>query len=241
MTFKDQYTIWLGPSRLECFLMASTTDHLRTKDDGLVCPDVGWWAEDKYRLISLYDELFSSGMKNKWDERVYIDLYAAAGHGRVRDTAIFLKGSPLLALQVKVPFTKYIFCEEDPSLLAALKTRIGSIAPQAKVEYIEGSCDDNIADICKAIPKGSPSRRVLSLCLVDPFDFGLKFETLKQLSTVYIDFLVLLAVGMDATRNYDHYVDGEHKKIDEALGKHWMAREVAHISRRPQEVYGVPG
>ena len=59
---------------------------------------------------------------------------------------------------------------------------------------------------------------MLSLCVVDPFDFGLKFETLKTLSTVFIDFLVLLAIGMDANRNYDHYVEGNSTKIDEALG-----------------------
>jgi hypothetical protein len=60
---------------------------------------------------------------------------------------------------------------------------------------------------------------------VDPFDFGLKFETLKKLSGVYIDFVVLLAIGMDANRNYDHYVDGNSPKIDEALGNtEWRER-----------------
>ena len=37
---------------------------LRTEDDGLICPDVGGWAETKYRLLALYDALFSTGMKN---------------------------------------------------------------------------------------------------------------------------------------------------------------------------------
>ena len=57
---------------------------LVAEDDGLPCPDVGSWAEKKYRLLSLYDELFSTGMKNKWDQRVYIDLYAGAGYARVK-------------------------------------------------------------------------------------------------------------------------------------------------------------
>jgi hypothetical protein len=35
------------------------------EDDGLICPEVGSWAEEKYRLLSLYDELFSTGMKDK--------------------------------------------------------------------------------------------------------------------------------------------------------------------------------
>lgn len=61
--------------------------------------------------------------------------------------------------------------------------------------------------------------------MVDPFDFGIKFATLKRLSQVYIDFLVLLAIGMDANRNYDRYVEGNSPKIDEALGNtEWRER-----------------
>ena len=44
-------------------------------------------------------------------------------------------------------------------------------------------------------------------------------------SSVYVDFLALLAVGMDANRNYDHYVDGDNAKIDDALGNtEWRER-----------------
>ena len=81
-------------------------------NDGLPCPDVGSWAETKYRLLALYDELFSTGMKYKWHQRVYIDLYAGAGYARVKGTKKILKGSPILALTVTHPFDKYIFCEE---------------------------------------------------------------------------------------------------------------------------------
>jgi hypothetical protein len=45
--------------------MNAALEKLRADDDELVCPEVGRWAETKYRLISLYDELFSTGMKNK--------------------------------------------------------------------------------------------------------------------------------------------------------------------------------
>ena len=172
-------------------------------DDGLICPDVGGWAETKYRLLALYDELFSTGMKNKWDQRVYIDLYAGAGYSRVQRTSKFLKGSPIIALTVTNPFNKYIFCEESADLSSALKARVQRIAPQANVAYILGKCDTEIEEICHEVPKASPSNKVLSLCLVDPFDFGLKFETLRRLSSFFIDFVVLLAVGMDANRNYD--------------------------------------
>lgn len=205
--------------------MASGPQNLHVDDDGLVCPDVRRWAETKYRLLALYDELFSTGMKNKWEQRVYIDLYAGAGYSRIQGTRTFLKGSPILALTVSCPFDKYIFCEEDQALLGALKARVHRIAPEADVSYISGNCDANVDRICAAIPRPSSRNRVLCLCLVDPFDFGIKFETLQRLSKVFVDFLVLLAIGMDANRNYDHYVEGDSNKIDEALGNtEWRKR-----------------
>lgn len=211
--------------------MASNT--LRAEDDGLTCPEVGSWAETKYRLLALYDELFSTGMKNKWNQRVYVDLYAGAGYSRIQGTRTFLKGSPIIALTVACPFDKYIFCEESSDLLGALKARVDRISPGANVTYIHGNCDSEIDNICAAIPKGSSTNKVLSLCLVDPFDFGIKFETLRRLSRVFIDFVVLLAIGMDANRNYDHYVDGHSTKIDEALGnEEWRQRWKAVGVRR---------
>jgi hypothetical protein len=84
------------------------------EDDGLTCPAVGPWAETKYRLLALYYELFSTGMKNKWDQRVYIDLYAGAGYCRIQGTKTILKGSPIIAMTLPNRFDRYIFCEEKP-------------------------------------------------------------------------------------------------------------------------------
>ncbi len=77
--------------------MPSESQNLHVDDDGLIAPDVRGWAETKYRLLALYNELFSVGMKNKWDQRVYIDLYAGAGHSHIQGTRKYLKGSPNFA------------------------------------------------------------------------------------------------------------------------------------------------
>ena len=117
--------------------------------------------------------------------------------------------------------------------MAALRARSRRLAPEANVSYIPGNCDAEIDEICGAIPPWSAENRVLSLCLADPFDFGIKFDTLKKLSRIYMDFVVLLAIGMDANRNYDHYVEGNSPKIDEALGNtEWRGRWKAAGARR---------
>ena len=140
--------------------MGSLLENLKVTDDGLPCAEVHHWAEDKYRLLALYDELFSNGMKNKWDQRVYIDLYAGAGFSHVQGTRTFLKGSPIIALTVACPFDKYIFCEEKEELLEALKARVARMAPQASVTPVLGNCDGKIDEICGAIPRGSRQNQI---------------------------------------------------------------------------------
>ena len=193
--------------------------------DGLFSPEVGKWAEDKHSLVSLYAKLFSTGMKDKWEERVYIELYAGAGYAKIRDSARTIAGSPIQALFLQHPFDKYIFCEADPKSLDALRIRVERHAPTAHVEYVPGNCDDHVDEIMAKIPAHSKNHRVLSLCFVDPYDIGIKFRTLHQLSARYIDFLVLLALYMDANRNHDNYVKEEAIKIDEFLGaSDWRER-----------------
>ena len=123
------------------------------------CPDVHSRAQDKYRLVALYDALFLTGMKNLWNERVYVDLYAGAGIRRIE------KGSPLIALTGPDRFDKYIFCKEDELSIKALKARVQRIAPQANVEYVLGSCDTKIDEICNhfAPESGAPLNRKSTL------------------------------------------------------------------------------
>jgi len=195
-------------------------------NDGLACPEVGGWAITKYKLISLYDKLFSTGMKDKWGKRVYIDLYAGAGYSRIRGKSNIVLGSPLLALSVPHSFDKYIFCEKDEELLSALKMRAQRIAPSADIAYVHGDCNSRVHDIAKEIPQGSKENTVLGLCFVDPFNLeGMRFNTLKTLSAHYLDFLCLLALYMDANRNYALYIDEQSSKVDDFLGtRSWRQR-----------------
>jgi len=206
--------------------MDANEEPLILSEDGFIVPEVGAWAEDKHRLVSLYSSLFSSGMKDKWNNRVYLELYAGAGYARIRGSGKLIAGSPLRALHLSDRFDKYIFCEEISEKMAALKNRVSRLAPNANVDYVGDKCDLHIDEILAAIPHGSKGNTVLTLCFADPFDIGLKFETIRTLAeSRYVDFLITLALGMDANRNYEHYVKEDASKIDDFLGSNtWRQR-----------------
>ena len=195
-------------------------------DDGLLTPEVGIWVEKKYRLVALYDELFSTGTKNTWDQRVYVDLFAGAGKVRIRNTAKVLTGSPLLALRVRDKFNHHLFCEENASLIHTLKTRVQHAYAGLSASYFEGDCNARIQDVVREIPAPSHRNKVLTFCFVDPFSLNIEFESIRALSGArYVDFLILLALSMDAGRNETLYVDENNDKIDRFLGtKTWRTR-----------------
>lgn len=190
---------------------------VKVEADGLAYNDVGLWTEEKHRLVAYYAALFSAGMKDKWEKRIYIELYAGAGYSRIRDTERVIAGSPIQALTLTVPFDKYIFCEQDPAKLEALRVRVRRHAPSADVAFIPEDCDANVDKISAAIPQHSKNHKVLSLCFVDPNDIGIRFSTLQTLALRYVDFIVLLALYMDALRAEQHYVKNP-SKIDQLLG-----------------------
>lgn len=198
---------------------------MEVQPDGLPHSEAGAWTEEKHSLVSYYARLFSTGMKDKWHERIYIELYAGPGHSKIRGTSKVIAGSPLQALALPDQFDKYVFCEEDSSHLDALKARVTRDFPSANVAYIRGDCNQNVEAVLEEITHGTKDHRVLSLCFVDPFDIGIRFRTIEGISARFVDFVVLLALHMDANRNYERYVREDASKVDDFLGSEtWRNR-----------------
>jgi three-Cys-motif partner protein len=194
----------------------------RENPDGLPTTSIGRWALDKYSLVHLYAELFSTGMKDKWPMRIYVDLCSGSGFSEIDGAPDSVyRGSPLLALGVPNPFDKYVFCERDAESLAALRQRTTRLFPNASVRFVEGDCDERIGEIAAEIPA---QQGVLSFCFADPFDLSIKFSSIRLLATRRVDFLFMLALHMDGNRNVAHYTNKANKKIDEFLGlTNWRA------------------
>lgn len=193
------------------------------QDDGLFTPEVGAWADEKYKLLGGYSEIFTTGMKNQWDKLIYIDLFAGAGYAKIKGTNRIRLSSSLIAMSVKHKFDKYIFCEEDPKCYNALKERVTRHFPEANVDFVFGDSNENVGKIIKTIPKHSKEETVLRFCFADPYSLNLKFSTIKDLSSIgKIDFLILLALHMDANRNLFNYISENSNKVDEFINdKSW--------------------
>ena len=205
---------------------------IEVEDDGQPAGEVGRWVEEKYRRVGMYCELFATGMKAKWDARVYIDLYAGSGYSRVRGTKQVLLGSPLTALSVPDQFDRYILCESDPTALSALRSRVGRHFPEADVRFVPGDVNSAVQTVIEEIPQHRTEYRVLSFCFVDPFSLELKFDTLRRLGRDRaLDFLILLALGMDANRNLTTYLRRESSRIDEFLDSEAWREQWAEAQR----------
>jgi three-Cys-motif partner protein len=186
-------------------------------DDGLKTQEVGDWAEKKYKLVTLYDKLFSTGMKRKWDKRIYIDLFCGPGRVKLRDRNKIVNGSPLIALDLPDPFDKYIFCDKEEENIDVLKSRINELKISINANYIIGDCNFEVEKILNLIKQEKD--KILSFCFVDPFSLqNLSFKTVKILSSLRMDFLILLPSGYDVRRNEEIYVNEESSNLDKFLG-----------------------
>lgn len=201
--------------------MKLKADSIEAFDDGLYSPEVGPWAENKYEILHHYNHMFSTGMKNLWENRIYIDLFSSAGIAKIRGTDRYVLTSSIIALNIPDPYDKYIYCDIDEKCINTLHKRVNNYFPNTNANYIIGDCNDKVTDILELLPKASKTNKVLIFCVVDPFNLGINFETMRALNKYRMDFLVLLS-WMDATRNEYLYFQPTHNRIDKFLGdKEW--------------------
>lgn len=192
--------------------------HIKVTNDGLIIPEVRQWSLEKYQLVGSYCDIFTTGMRKKWNQLVYIDLFAGAGYARIKETKKIYKSSALIAMSIPNPFTKYILCEKDEVLFKALEARVKRDFGHLNCKLILGDSNQNIESIINEIPHFTKGNTLLSFCFVDPFSLNLNFETIQKLGKNLIDFLILQALHMDANRNFDKYMKDENGRIARYLG-----------------------
>jgi hypothetical protein len=189
-------------------------------DDGLSTPIVGDWAEEKCRLVECYAQIFATSMKRKWDARVYIDLFSGSGRAHIRGTSRIVETAGMRALRITDPFDRYIFCELDGEKLEALRKRVAVEHAGVDVHFVAGDSNSTVSEILSHVPEPNARRKVLTFCFVDPYQLkNLRFETIRQLSKIFVDFLVLIPTGMDPGRNERTYNRSEDQTVEQFTGR----------------------
>ena len=189
-------------------------------DDGMLTPSVHEYAKDKYALLHCYASIFTTAMKSKWENLAYIDLFAAAGASRIEDTSTIVRSSALLALNVRDPFTHYVFCEIDPEKLEALRSRVERSGTEASCCFLQGDANELVEDIAGSLPDPRGDNRLLCFCFADPSRMSdLRFSTVRRLARRYVDFLVLIPTGMEGRFIDSRYASSESRIVADFTGK----------------------
>src|SRR5882724_4175330 len=100
-----------------------------------------------------YSAIFNQGIKNKFNNRVYVDLFAGAGYAPIKGKNKILKSSALIALSIPTPFTKYIFCEMDEEKISALETRARREHPGKDILFIHGDSNKMVNKVIEEISR----------------------------------------------------------------------------------------
>ncbi|MBL7125722.1 MAG: three-Cys-motif partner protein TcmP [Dehalococcoidales bacterium] len=159
--------------------------------DGAVAIKIGRWAKDKLFYVKKFCDVFNLGMKNKWETRTYVDLFSGPGICVVEETGEEIPGSPVIALQCRLPFTHYFFNDLEVEFIKALESRI-TPCEFAKVNFNNKDCNLVVDDLLEELPDNS-----LDFCFVDPLNYEIGFNSIRKLSEHRnMDLLITFHVGI---------------------------------------------
>jgi three-Cys-motif partner protein len=174
------------------------TEQVSTVDQLPIRPS-GSWIDKKHRLLTYYAKLFSTGMKFRWADRIYLELFSGPGRCYVRENGTEDLGSPLKVIDAD--FTRFIFVERSVAVARALEHRLASY-PNARLSEIW------CGDCAQAIDKISfPGTGALTFAFIDPTGIAhAPFSLIKKLhSAVRCDLLINIQHGMGIKMNLHQY------------------------------------
>ncbi len=185
-------------------------EHPVSQRDWLPIRSSGPWIDKKHKLLTFYGDLFATGMKYKWPERVYLELFSGPGRCLIRDTNEEDLGSPLK--MIDHDFTKYIFIERSLPAADALAKRLAKHPRRASVELLCGDCAEAVKNL--NIP-----RNALTLAFIDPTGIGhAPFSLIEELQRYSkTDLLINIQHGMGIKMNMHQY--NPDSKDESALTK----------------------
>ncbi len=186
-------------------------------NDQLTIDEVGNWAQKKYKLVGKYCDIFTSGMKNKWN-LIYMDLFSASGFAQIRESGQIVRSSSLISMSIPNKFDHYIFNDLNKDCISALGSRIERNFPETSFKTYNSDANNIVQKMLDERPYFNNRKGNLTFCFIDPFSLNLNFETIKILAKEQVDLFILLAMQMDARRNFKKYWKSENMRVANFTG-----------------------
>ncbi|MDD4051208.1 MAG: three-Cys-motif partner protein TcmP [candidate division Zixibacteria bacterium] len=194
---------------------------------------VGVWTEVKLDIISRYAEKYAKILdaqrkRGTTFKFYYIDACAGKGKHISKTSGQAIQGSPLNALKIDPPFSRYYFIDLDPETCENLRIlkeeenrRLGQAGkPIREVEIINEDCNRVLPE--KILPEIRYSDYKRALCFLDPYNLGIDWEVLHlagRLKT--IDIFLNFSI-MDANMNIlFHNKEAASPEQKERLNRVW--------------------
>lgn len=211
---------------------------------------VGPWAKDKLDRLSKYLNAYTTIMKGKkWCQGYhYIDAFAGPGVHKLRkrqpikqDTAQqalidvssygteeeeqqqqFLAGSPRIALDLKFPFTNYIFVERSTERADALKALQSEYGRERKIYIRQEDCTKYLREKIAKNPKLNWKTN-RALVFLDPFGMQVGWQTIVDLAEakgieIFLNFPVGMAIQRLLRRRPEKFTVAERRRLDDYFG-----------------------
>lgn len=192
-----------------------TSNYLHPVDDGLATRQSNTYVRTKLKAIQVYLNIVSTAMKAKWPELIYLDLQAGPGKNRIGKKEILL-GSPLIALTLQNPFTRYYFNEKDPFLASALKERIKASSHADKVTVYEQDVNQAVESICKDIKKYE--NKALNVAFLDPEGLEVHWSSVEKLARFKrMDLIITFSTSgvlRSAGKNFENAINSFYGNND---------------------------
>ena len=143
--------------------------------DGLPAREVHAWSAEKLFYTERYMDIFTTGMKNHWDNLVYADFFAGPGRCVDEESGEESEGSPLRAL--RYGFSRIFLNDHDHVAVDALRKRTRG---EDRVHISQLDCNDAVDEAIDFLIL--PGERSLGLAFIDPTAHQMRFESIRKLT-----------------------------------------------------------
>jgi three-Cys-motif partner protein len=162
----------------------------------LTFDEIGYWSEIKLDIIRRYALEYSKILSKSNLYHVYIDAFAGSGRHISKTTRAFVRGSPLIALNITPPFKEYYFIDIDGAKVAELNKIVAS---RPEVHVLKGDCNSKLlTDVFPNVMYGDYRR---GLCLLDPYGLDLDWKVIRTAGQMKSIEIFLNFPVMDMNRN----------------------------------------